>query len=197
MHPDDERSFVDFLLQEEAVQFVDGPRWPTSAPPTTREISSLSSNYCIVWAKTDIKRLRAQFMRDCGDWYCSSEQATIQFLRSEMFESNVVTEGRIAVGTPSVPTKGFPVEGIERLERRYKLARKYIQSNFRNSALAWYSSNHPRRKEGSKWINPSEPDKQVWLGPIAEAWLRADTSRKLQQHYGGSDAILVDYAEYG
>ena len=85
MHPQDEHEFEQFALEDESIRFVDGPRWKTNSPPAFRRLSDLSGNYCIIWSNKDLPRLDADFIEPCNDWYCRSEYATIQFIRSELF----------------------------------------------------------------------------------------------------------------
>jgi hypothetical protein len=187
MHPDDEAAFADFLLLDETIFFVDGPRWPESTPPTTRQIGSLKGNYCIIWSRGDIRRLRAQHYPECNDWYCSSEQATIQFLRSELIAETQITEGRIAVGTPSCGTKSFTLESIARLEGRFRSARSFIRRHYFNEAIQWFSPGAPiAPAAASRSGNPSKPDPQVWVGPVALEWLKSRKRRCFRQFVGGT-----------
>ena len=99
MHPDDDAAIMAELLRDAAVLLVDGPRWKTATPPTTRNVSAVG-NYCIIWSPEDLPELAAEFIPTCNDWYCRAEYATIQFLRSKIIET-VIHEGRLAISTGS------------------------------------------------------------------------------------------------
>ncbi len=97
MHADDEAVLVRELLRDPSVCFVDGPRWPAALPATTRDLAQVGS-YCIVWSTADLPVLASEYMPKCNDWYCRSEPATIQFLRSRG-DPNSLSEGRLAIAT--------------------------------------------------------------------------------------------------
>jgi len=69
MHPDDEADLMTVLLRDAAVLLVDGPRWRSPTPPTTRNISAVGS-YCIIWSPEDLPELAADFVPKRNDWYC-------------------------------------------------------------------------------------------------------------------------------
>ena len=48
MHPDDERDFEQLLLAEESLRFIEGPRWKTKTPPTSRSLVDIHDTYCII-----------------------------------------------------------------------------------------------------------------------------------------------------
>lgn len=101
MHPADEREFAAQVLADPAVLLIDGPRWQAAAPQTFRDLDAIRGNYCILWSPDDQAALQARYIAGCNDWYCESEYATVQFLRSEIFADGVLFEGRIAVATGS------------------------------------------------------------------------------------------------
>ena len=110
MHPDDEREFEQLLLADESIRFIEGPRWKTQTPLTSRSLAEIRDDYCIIWSPNDIAKLKAEYIPTCNDWYCRSEHATIRFWRSEI-AGPVITEGRISVGT--IPTRDFPASAQE------------------------------------------------------------------------------------
>jgi hypothetical protein len=190
MHPDDEREFEQFLVGDESIRFIAGPRWKTETPETSRSLATIGS-YCIIWSTSDIAKLKAVYIPSCEDWYCRSEQATIQFLRSEVDEA-VITEGRIAVST--IPSPEFPASNAKRLEKRYGDLRKYLRKNYSNSIIQWRNPTIPYAPAGPKRsANPSKPDPQVWVGPHALRWLRERRDRKIKQmRQSIVEAVLVD-----
>jgi len=189
MHDDDERAFELELLAEPGLQFVDGPRWPTSTPPTFRSLTALRGSYCILWAPADLEVLEAQYIEQVGDWYCKSESATIQFLRSEHV-GGVLTEGRIAVSTADAlsPTAAAAIAA------RYKRLRRYIQKHYRNKVLRWCNPTLPLLPAGpGRSANPGKPDAQLWVGPHALEWLRQDDSHRIKQFLQSiTEAQLVE-----
>src|SRR5689334_11041222 len=98
MHPNDELDFVAELLSDENVRLIDGPRWKAPTPGAFRSIDAVSGDYCIIWSLVDRPSLSARYVSSCDEWYCDSEAATIQFLRSKLVGS-ALTEGRLAVNT--------------------------------------------------------------------------------------------------
>jgi hypothetical protein len=62
LHPDDESALVAELLRDPAVLFVDGPRWKTATPPTTRDVFAVGS-YCIIWSPEDLLELPQSLSR--------------------------------------------------------------------------------------------------------------------------------------
>ncbi|HEX8913371.1 MAG TPA: hypothetical protein VF796_13505 [Humisphaera sp.] len=192
MHPADEREFEQLLVADESIRFIAGPRWRSETPASSRSLADVD-NYCIVWSTGDIAKLEAEYMPSCDDWYCRSEYATVQFLRSELV-GTVITEGRIAVATG--PRSGFPVSSVKRLERRYGDLRKFIRKRYSNSIIQWRNPTAPYAPAGpNRSANPSKPDPQVWVGPHALQWLREGSDRRLKQvRQGIIEAVLVDSA---
>jgi hypothetical protein len=190
MHPADEREFERLLVSDESIRFIAGPRWKTETPRTSRSLADIDDNYCIVWSTTDIAKLKAEYIPTCDDWYCRSEFATIQFLRSEMDEA-VITEGRIAVSTAA--GRDFPASSVKSLEKRYGQLRKYLRKNFANSIIQWRNPTIPYAPAGpNRSANPSKPDPQVWVGPHALCWLREHPGRRIKQfRQGNVEAVLV------
>lgn len=176
MHPDDESAFVDALLREAGVVFVDGPRWTSNAPQTTRNISKIGE-YCIIWSPSDLAALPAEFIPECQDWYCRGEYATIQFLRSRLV-GPVAIEGSIAVATDPLRHRK-----AAQVELRFKSLRRLIKKSYRNSIVRWFNPNfptHPATRQAS--ANPSEPDRSLWVGPAALEWLANAPNRRIKVH---------------
>lgn len=193
MHPDDECEFEQLLVSDESIRFIAGPRWKTETPETSRSLTEIGY-YCIIWSISDIAKLKAEFIPSCDDWYCRSEQATIQFLRSEMDEA-VITEGRIAIST--IPSEEFPESSVKRLEKRYGDLRRYLRKNYSNSIIQWRNPSLPYAPAGPfRSANPSNPDPQVWVGPNALRWLREQPDRRIKQYRQSLvEAVLVDDKE--
>jgi hypothetical protein len=175
MHPNDEPTIVAQLLRDPAVLLVDGPRWKTATPPTTRNLST-AGWYVIIWSPEDLAELPAEFIPTCNDWYCRGEYATIQFLRSQV-TGTVITEGRFAISTePAQKTTAANVE------RRYRLLRRAVQKTYMSSVVRWRNPGLPESPGGpSRSANTSKPDRSLWVGPAAMAWLAADASRRIKQ----------------
>ena len=190
MHPADEREFEQLLVSDESIRFIAGPRWKTETPSTSRSLADIDDNHCIVWSTSDIAKLKAEYIPTCDDWYCRSEFATIQFLRSEM-DKAVITEGRIAVSTAT--RRDFPASSVKSLEKRYGQLRKYLRKNFSNSIIQWRNPTIPYAPAGpNRSANPSKPDPQVWVGPHALCWLRERPCRRIKQfRQGNVEAVLV------
>jgi hypothetical protein len=178
MDPDDEREFEQLLLAEESIRFIEGPRWKTKTPLTSRSLADIHSNYCIIWSPKDIAKLKAEYIPTCNDLYCRSEYATIYFWRSEI-DGLVITEGHISVSTRR--TADFPASSAKNVEKRYVMLRSHIKKTFSHSMLQWRSSEpvEPGGPEGS--ANPSKPDPHVWIGPHALRWLRERSDRRVKQ----------------
>ncbi|WP_146534797.1 hypothetical protein [Rubripirellula reticaptiva] len=191
MHPADERDFEHLLVSDEAIRFIAGPRWKAETPVTSRSLADIDTNYCIVWSTSDIAKLKAEYIPACDDWYCRSEYATIQFLRSEIDEA-LITEGRIAVST--VPSRDFPTSRVKSLEKRYSDLRKYFRKNYSNSIIQWRNPTVAYAPAGpNRSANPSKPDPQVWVGPHALRWLREEPDRRIKQSRQSIvEAVLVD-----
>ncbi len=183
MHPADEREFEKLLISDESIRFIAGPRWKSQTPKTSRSLADIGY-YCIIWSKSDIAKLKAEYIPTCDDWYCRSEFATIQFLRSEIDEL-VITEGRIAVST--VETGDFPALSVKSLEKRYGALRNYIKRTYVNSIIQWQNPTIPFAPAGpNRSANPSKPDPQVWVGPHALRWLREQPNRRIKQFRQGN-----------
>jgi hypothetical protein len=190
MHPDDEREFEQLLVSDESIRFIAGPRWKTETPKTSRSLADIGY-YCIIWSTSDISKLEAEYIPSCDDWYCRSENATIQFLRSKM-DGAVITEGRIAVSTNS--SHDFPAARVKGLEKRYGNLRKYFRQNYTNSIIQWQNPSLPYASAGpNRSANPSKPDPQVWVGPHALRWIRGGPDRSIKQTLQSTvEAILAD-----
>ncbi len=191
MHPADEREFEQVLLSDESIRFIAGPRWKAETPTTSRSLADINRDYCIIWSISDIATLKSEYKPSCNDWYCRSEYATIQFLRSEMDEL-VITEGRIAVSTRPMPD--FTDSSIKSLENRYSNLRKYFRRNYSNSVIQWRNPTAPYVPAGPNCSgNPGKPDPQVWVGPHALLWLREQTDRKVKVFRNSIvEAVLVE-----
>lgn len=190
MHPDDEREFEQVLVRDESIRLIAGPRWKTETPATSRSLAEIHDSYCIIWSTSDIAKLEVEYLPSANDWYCRSEHATIQFLRSELDES-VLTEGRIAVST--MVSDSFPAASAQRLEQRYKDLRKYFRKTYSNSIIQWRNPTIPYAPAGPhRSANPGPPDAQVWVGPHALRWLREQPERRIKQfRQGNVEATLV------
>lgn len=191
MHPDDESEFAHLLVRDESIRFIAGPRWKTEAPISARSLTDIASNYCIIWSISDIPEMKAEYIPACNDWYCRSEYATIQLLRSEIDEI-VITEGRIAVST--APEHDFPASSVKNLEKRYSNLRKYIRTHYSNSIVQWRNPLAPYAPAGpNRSANPGKPDPQVWVGPHALRWLRERSDRKIKQmRQSIVEAVLIN-----
>jgi hypothetical protein len=179
MHPDDEASIVLELLSDPSLQFIDGPRWKTAVPSTSRNLKEIGY-YCIVWSPQDLPVLAAKFIPTCNDWYCQSEFATIQFLRSQKLDS-ILTEGRFAVSTD--PLLQLSAHGVQ---QRFRQLSRIIKKSYKNGVLRW---RNPKAPEGpaspARSANPSKPDTSLWIGPAASQWLTADPERRVKQFLTG------------
>jgi hypothetical protein len=194
MHPADEAEFEKLLVSDESIRFIAGPRWKTETPETSRTLAEIDDTYCIIWSTADMVKLKAEYIPSCDDWYCRSEHATIQFLRSDMDEA-VITEGRIAIST--IPSPDFPAASARSLEKRYGDLWKYFRRIYSNSIIQWRNPTVPYAPAGPhRSANPSKPDPQVWVGPHAVNWLRERADRRIKQsRQGNVEAILVDAAQ--
>lgn len=174
MHPQDEAALVAELLRDPAVRLVNGPRWPSAEPPTTRDISTIG-DYCIIWSPDDLPVLAADFIPACNDWYCRAEDATLQFLRCSITGA-VITDGRLAISTG--PAKDKTAAGVE---RRYKRLCRAIKATYLNSVVQWRNPDLPEAPAGpSRSANPSAPDRSLWVGPAAMSWLASDPARRIK-----------------
>jgi hypothetical protein len=174
MHPRDEAVLMAELLRDPAVLLVNGPRWKSAVPPTTRNVSTVGS-YCIIWSTEDLPELAAHFIPGCNDWYCRAEYATIQFLRCSITET-VITEGRLAISTDP-----GAIETAANVERRYKLLCRAIKATYLSSVVRWHNPDFPEAPAGpSRSANPSAPDPSLWVGPAAISWLASDAGRRIK-----------------
>jgi hypothetical protein len=174
MEADDERRFVDAIVEEPHTILVNGPHWQSSTVPVVepQDLASAGS-YLMIWNKAEIPRLRAKKVD--GYWEAYNDSTTIQFLRSDIWDESILTEGRIAIATYDV-----------HIERRYKRLRRVIHQIFRNEIVCWI---HPGAARTAK--NPSAPDRCVWVGPSAVAWLVGKVGRKFKQERSArTEAIL-------
>jgi hypothetical protein len=179
MDADDERRFVDAIVEDPHTFLVNGPHWQSSAVPVVEPQNLASAeSYLMIWNKAEIPRLRAR--KADGYWEAYNDRATIQFLRCELWDESILTEGRIAIATDDAA-----------IERRYKRLRRQIHQTFRNEIVCWFHPGAPRTAK-----NPSEPDHSVWVGPGALAWLRGKDRRKFKQERTAPTEAIVcaDYA---
>jgi len=181
MHPDDEREVEQLLRADESICFIDGPRWKTETPVTSKSLAEIHDNYCIVWSPNDIAKLKAEYIPTCNDWYCRSEYATIHFRRSQI-AGPVITEGHISVGT--IRARDFPASSAKNVEKRYSTLRTHIKKTYSNSMLQWRWSEDLDPAElpfPERANDPGKPDPQVWVGPHALRWLREKSDRRVKQ----------------
>jgi len=188
MHPDDEAVLLAELLRDPAVLLVDGPRWKSATPPTTRNVSAVGS-YCIIWSPEDLPELAADFIPTCNDWYCRSQYATIQFLRCSMTDTLITGYGSFAISTALADSNT-----AAKVERRYKLLCRAIKKTYRNSVVRWRNPNFPQAPaRPSRSANPSAPDRSLWVGPAAMTWLAGDTARRIKNFAGAAvEGIVSD-----
>jgi hypothetical protein len=164
MNAADERRFADWIVEEPDTVLVNGPLWESAAVPVIEPLQLASAeSYLMIWNKAEVPRLRAKRMADY--WEAYNDSATIQFLRSRLWDGSILTEGRIAISSEN--------EGIQ---RRYKRLRRIIQQTCRNEVVCWL---HPGVPESAK--NPSEPDRSVWVGAGALRWLRECKDHKFKK----------------
>jgi hypothetical protein len=170
----DERRFVDAIIEEPNTYLVNGPHWESSAVPLVQpDRLADADSYLMVWNKSEVPRLSARRLGDFFDAY--NDKTTIQFLRSSLWDDEILTEGRIAVATDD-----------KAIEQRYKRLRKIIQRTFENGILCWF---HPGIPKSAK--NPSKSDRSVWVGAGALAWLRTSRAHKFKQERNAHvEAIL-------
>jgi hypothetical protein len=174
MDAGDERRFVDAIVAEPHTFLVNGPHWQSSAVPVVepQDLASAGS-YLMVWNQAETPGLRAKKVD--GQWEAYNDSTTIQFLRSELWDESILTEGRMAIASDDV-----------HIERRYKRLRRVIQQTFRNEIVCWI---HPGAARTAK--NPSAPDRQVWVGPGALAWLLGEVGRKFKQERSARTEAIV------
>jgi len=175
MHPKDEDEFAQFVLAESGVVFVHGSNWSTPQPPlveSRRELRDYAP--LLIWASTETPPLVAERIewRDGVFWNWTSEHLTIQFLRSDLFQRKILTEGRIAVATEPCSK-----QEARRLEERYRRLRKWLKARYRNSVMCWH---------------PDKPDVSAWVGPHAIDWVKSGVGREFRQFREGSAAVLCD-----
>ena len=178
MHPLDESAFAELILSDEDVRIVDGPIWKNERPRAFQSINDIKGTYCIIWSRRDRPTLTARYKPDGNEWYCDSEMATVQFLRSEV-RGTTLTEGAIAIATN--PVSSAEAHGVE---KRYRALRHFIKSHYTNSVLRWYDPNAPIAPAApGRSANPSAPDPQVWVSPSVRPWLAEDPRRTIRQHW--------------
>ena len=181
MHPLDEAEFIAQLLEDESVGLIDGPRWPTATPLVTRSLAQIKGSYCIIWSSTDRAALTARFVPTCNDWYCDSEQVTIQVLRSQI-RAAVITEGRIAVSTNELTP-----EEAAGVEKRFKSLSRFIKKQYRNKVLSWCWPVVPEAAIGQRGeersSNSGKTDTSCWIGPHAMQWLAQDPAHCAKQAF--------------
>lgn len=189
MHPDDERLFVQTVLEEPDIQFVNGIYWASPLPPTTWLYSELRNAQCLIWSPSDLSELKAD--QRGRRWVCNSIYATIVFDRSQMHDS-VLTEGRICFRTMVSPE--FPQSGVDQIKKRFNRFRRVIKKTYSNSVVCWHNPTTPHQPASiGRSGNPSRPDNRLWVGPNALQWLREDTSRRIKQFMQMTkEAILCD-----
>ena len=173
MHPLDETDFVKELPREPDIAFIDGTRWKTPTPETTRDISKIGSS-CVVWSPADLAVLSAEFIASRGDWYSRDQYATIEFSRSRLLQ-DILIEGRIAVGTT-----GAPRDVAAPVERRYRRLVRYLKKGYKNGAVRWFNP-HSSSTSTVGSPNPSNPDNSLWIGPAAIDWLLQSPNRRIKQ----------------
>jgi hypothetical protein len=188
MHPDDEAHFAALLLSDEAVQLIDGPRWKTKLPVCSRSLEDIGW-YCIIWSPADLPELDARYIESCDDYYCASEYATIQWLRSDLRDSSL-TDGRIAIST-HYDIDGFPEDSARQVDARFNRLRRFVKKHYVTSVARWYNPSAPFAPAGpNRSANPSNRDKSLWVGPAALAWLQADDRRRIRQFGAGTHAFV-------
>jgi hypothetical protein len=184
MHPDDETELMTELLRDSAVLLIDGPRWKSATPPTTRNVAAVGS-YCIIWSPEDLPELSADFIPTCDDWYCRAEYATIQFLRCTITDTTI-KDGRLAISTGAANRTT-----AANVERRYKLLCRTIKKTYVNSIVRWRNPNRPEAPAGpGRSANPSEPDRSLWVGPAAMTWLLGEPQRCIQPFAGAVQGTI-------
>jgi hypothetical protein len=178
MDHNDEEAFVAQALQTGNVRFIDGPRWKSPKPVASLSISTFGW-YVIIWSPDDLAELSAEYIPSCNDWYCQSEIATLQFLRSQ-YPGGDVVEGRIAVNVPSGEVCPFP--GVR---KRFATLSRFIKKTYVNNAIFWQYADEASNLEILQRRGGYQPDASLWIGPGAQAWLRADPNRHVFNNVGG------------
>lgn len=192
MHPEDEINFYNYLMEDESVELIDGPRWAKEIPECSRSIENIG-DYCIIWSPKDYKILKARYIPTCNDWYCESEYATIQWLRSSSTEK--LFDGRIAISTNELG-HDFKESQAKQVEKRFKSLRSFIKKSYTNSVIRWLNINAPISPASPKRSsNPSKPDKQLWVGPEALKMLIENSNVRVHQKHSAIIQGLVGDAE--
>lgn len=179
MHPDDEISFVSEVLSDESIFLIDGPRWKKSIPSTFRSIKDVQGSYCIIWSSADFGEMRARYSETTSNWYCETEFATIQFLRSET-KGTEITTGRIAVAT-NHREAFFTDETAKIVDSRFRRLQRFLKKSYTNSIVRWYNS---RARVPLPEPESTEPDSSLWVGPNAIRWFQwfeEDKERRIRQ----------------
>lgn len=186
MSAEDERAFAAQILSDPGIELIDGPRWSSSEPAAHRAFEALTDYYCIVWPRSQVPTLSARPL-DNGEWYCDSQAQTLQWLRSRSLPG-LLTEGRLAIGSSP------ELAGAAKLERRYRAWSRWLKAAYRNRQLCWRNPTLPMLPAApGRSANPGEPDPQVWVGPGALDWLRADLSRRVKAFPAAAvEAVLVE-----
>ena len=175
MHPDDEREFIASVLVEDDVLLIDGPLWKSERPKTFRSMDPIKGSYCMIWSPQDRPSLSARYIPANGDWYCDSEVATIQFLRSTL-KNEALTVGRLAMGT-----SGLAQSEAAGIVRRYRAMSRTLRKRYVNSILRWCNPTLPMLPSApQRSANPSKPDNQVWVGPHAHRWLQENPAHHVK-----------------
>ena len=193
MHHTDEADFISEVLRDCAVVLINGPRWKSSEPETHRSLDPIGS-YCIIWSTKDLARLDSEFIPKCSDWYCRSEEATIQFLRSRS-NGSMLAEGRLAINTSS------EAAAVARsVEKRYRSLRSFVKKRYRNGILRWQNPSLDQGSAaGAQSAIPSKADNALWVGPAAFEWLQeAPMMRRVKQEFAAPvEAVLTLTAANG
>ena len=186
MNAEDEHAFAAQILSDPGMALIDGPRWPSPEPVAHRALKALTDYYCIVWPRSQIATLSARPLDD-GQWYCDSEAQTLQWLRSRSLPG-LLTEGRLAIGSSP------ELAGAAQLEQRYRAWLRWLKAGYRNRQLRWQNPALPMLPAApGRSTNPGEPDPQVWVGPGALDWLRADRRRRVKAFPAAAvEALLVE-----
>ena len=97
----DERPFVDAVVEEPHTFLINGPHWQSFTVPVVEpEDLATAESYLMIWNKAEIPRLRAKKVN--GYWEAYNDNTTIQFLRSQLWDKAILTEGRISIATDDV-----------------------------------------------------------------------------------------------
>lgn len=193
MHPLDEKVFVQTVLAEPGVVFVDGRKWLTPNPPIKTDISS-AGDHLLIWQSGETPELEGHHHQKDNQqwWYCENEYLTIQFLRSGLQDEQYLFTGRIAIWTTTKEGEVTHLASAASIEKRFKFLKKFLQKTYTNNVLLWQNLSLPRSK-----TNPCKPDSKAWIGPHALEWLRENpTERWVQTFKGaGAKAYLLDLVQ--